>query len=137
MTIAATGDHETCFALRRRVFVDEQGVPASEERDALDASAIHLLAYHGGAPVGTARIVLGIREAKIGRVCVLPALRGTGLGKGLIHAAMAAARARGQARVRLGAQMHALGFYEQLGFIAEGPVYDDAGIDHRDMVRDL
>ena len=135
--IAETKDHAACFALRHTVFVKEQGVPASEERDALDASAIHLLAHQGDRPVGTARILLGGHEAKIGRVCVLQADRGTGLGKALILAAMASAKARGMQSVRLGAQLHALEFYEKVGFTAQGPVYDDAGIDHRDMVRDL
>jgi predicted GNAT family N-acyltransferase len=37
----------------------------------------------------------------------------------------------------LGAQVHALGFYERLGFAAVGPVYRDAGIEHRDMVLEL
>ncbi len=43
----------------------------------------------------------------------------------------------GISQVKLGAQVHALGFYEALGFEAFGPVYDDAGIPHRDMVRTL
>lgn len=137
MRIAETDDHGTCFALRHRVFVEEQGVPVDEERDALDAGAVHLLAHQDGAPVGTARILLGEHEAKIGRVCVIQTARGTGLGKALILEAMAVARARGMKAARLGAQIHALAFYEKLGFVATGPVYDDAGIDHRDMVRDL
>jgi len=135
--ISETEDHATCFGLRHTVFVEEQGVPEDEERDALDAGAIHLLAHQDDRPVGTARILLGPDEAKIGRVCVLPEQRGTGLGKALIRAAMASAKARGLQHVRLGAQIHALEFYAKLGFTAEGPVYDDAGIDHRDMVRDL
>lgn len=135
--IFETDDHAACFALRHTVFVEEQGVPVEEERDALDASAIHLLAHMDGVPVGTARILMKAQEAKIGRVCVLQSARGTGLGKALILAAMQSAKTRGVQSVRLGAQLHALEFYEKLGFTAQGPVYDDAGIDHRDMVRDL
>ncbi|MFY9241286.1 MAG: GNAT family N-acetyltransferase [Roseovarius sp.] len=135
--IFETDDHAACFALRHTVFVEEQGVPVEEERDALDASAIHLLAHMDGVPVGTARILMKAQEAKIGRVCVLQSARGTGLGKALILAAMQSAKMRGVQSVRLGAQLHALEFYEKLGFTAQGPVYDDAGIDHRDMVRDL
>jgi ElaA protein len=43
----------------------------------------------------------------------------------------------GVSRAKLGAQVHALGFYERLGFVAVGPVYLDAGIEHRDMVLGL
>ena len=138
LTIAVTEDLETCFALRHQVFVEEQGVPVEEEKDALDASATHLLALRDGVAVGTARIVFKGDTAKIGRVCVLTSARGTGLGAKLIEAAVETARVRsGVAKAKLGAQIHAIGFYEKLGFTAFGPVYDDAGIDHRDMVRDF
>lgn len=136
--IAATQDHDTCFALRHEVFVMEQGVPLAEERDALDAQATHLLVTDAGQPVGAARILFLRDTAKIGRVCVLKPARGTGLGADLIEAAVAIARnTPGITKAKLGAQTHALGFYEKLGFQAFGPIYDDAGIDHRDMVLNL
>jgi predicted GNAT family N-acyltransferase len=136
--ITTTTDHETCFTLRHQVFVVEQGVPMEEEIDALDPSATHLLATQNGVPIGAARIVFQSEVAKIGRVCVLQSARGTGLGAALIKAAIAIARETpGVTQAKLGAQTQALGFYEKLGFAAFGPVYDDAGIDHRDMVLEL
>ena len=136
--IEVTQDLATCYRLRHRVFVEEQGVPVEEEIDALDPTAIHLLALQDGRPAGTARIVLSDGTAKIGRVCVLPEARGTGLGADLIRAAVEIARQTPNTmRVVLGAQVHALAFYEKLGFTAFGPVYDDAGIDHRDMEMTL
>lgn len=136
--IAETDDLATCHALRRAVFVNEQGVPPDEEWDDRDAGAVHLLARGDeGQPLGTARLRLDGFTGHIGRVCVLPVARGTGLGAALMHAALDALRARGAARAELGAQCHALGFYEKLGFVAEGPVYDDAGIPHRHMIRIL
>ena len=136
--IAETRDLDTCRALRRAVFIEEQGVSEAEEWDGLDDGAIHLLAFRDGAAVGTARILTSGDTGKIGRVCILPGARGTGLGAALILAALDALRARpGIARARLGAQTHAIGFYEKLGFSAFGPIYDDAGIPHRDMIRDL
>ena len=136
LEIAVTDDFDTCLRLRFEVFVDEQGVPIEEERDALDDSALHLLATDNGTPLGTARIVFMGDTAKIGRVCVVKSARGTGLGAKLIEACVDAARARdGITRAKLGAQIHALGFYEKLGFEAYGDIYLDAGIEHRDMVR--
>lgn len=136
--ITITTDRETCFALRHQVFVLEQGVPLEEEIDALDDSATHLLARQNGVPIGAARIVFQDALAKIGRVCVLKSARGTGLGAALINEAIAIARARpGVTEAKLGAQLQAIGFYEKLGFATRGPIYDDAGIDHRDMVLDL
>lgn len=136
--IGVTDDIATCQALRRVVFIQEQGVSAEEEVDGLDPVATHLLATVDGRPMGTARLLEQDGVGKIGRVCVLPAARGTGLGAALIRAAVQEFRSRpGIARVKLGAQTHALGFYEKLGFTAFGPEYLDAGILHRDMVLPL
>lgn len=138
MKIERTTDLAACHALRRAVFIEEQGVSEFEELDDKDDQAIHLLAWQNDRPVGSARILLLGDTGKIGRVCVLPQARGTGLGTALIRAALDVLRGQpGIVRAKLGAQTHALGFYEKLGFAAYGPVYDDAGIPHRDMTRDL
>lgn len=137
-TIAETRDIATCRALRRVVFIDEQGVSEADEIDDQDDVAVHLLAMLDGMPVGTARLLVQGDTGKIGRVCVLPDQRGRGLGAALIRAAVAHFAARSDiAQVRLGAQTHALGFYERLGFRPVGDAYIDAGIPHRDMVCDL
>lgn len=138
IAVARTDDLATCLALRRAVFIEEQGVPEAEEVDGRDGGAVHLLATRDGVPVGTARILLLGDTGKIGRVCVLRPARGTGAGQALVRAAVAhLAALPGVRRAMLGAQIHALSFYERLGFRAVGPVYEDAGIPHRDMVLDL
>lgn len=138
LTIEVTEDRDACFALRHTVFVDEQGVPIEEEIDLMDEVATHMLATLDGVPTGTARVLFDGDTAKIGRVCVLPQGRGTGMGAALIRKGIEIAQGQpGITRVKLGAQVQALGFYEKLGFEVYGPVYDDAGIDHRDMVLTL
>ncbi|MDB6176756.1 GNAT family N-acetyltransferase [Paracoccus sp. Z330] len=138
MKIEQTTDLSICRALRHQVFVVEQNVPEAEEWDGLDGQAIHLVAWQGNKAVGTARILEKGDTGKIGRVCVTQEARGTGLGAALIRAALDVLRGRpGMRRALLGAQTHAIGFYEKLGFVAHGPIYDDAGIPHRDMTRDL
>lgn len=136
--IGVTRDLDACMALRHAVFVIEQNVPIAREQDGMDAGAHHILASRNGTPLGTARILIKGETGKIGRVCVLRAERGRGLGAALIEACLAHLRTvPGVTRAELGAQTHALGFYERLGFRAFGPVYDDAGIAHRDMERAL
>jgi predicted GNAT family N-acyltransferase len=137
LEVARTEDLETCLALRRTVFIKEQGVPEALEMDGLDGEALHLLARVDGRPVGTARLFAKGDTGKIGRVCVLPQARGHGVGAALIRAAVEELRGLGLSRAKLGSQTHAIPFYERLGFVAEGPVYDDAGIPHRDMVLAL
>ncbi|WBL33611.1 GNAT family N-acetyltransferase [Sinirhodobacter sp. HNIBRBA609] len=137
MKIVVTDDLAACHALRRRVFIEEQNVPEELEIDDLDDIAIHLLAFVEDRPVGTARLFIKDETGKIGRVCVLPEARGTGLGAALIRAACQHLKDRGCTAAQLGSQTHALPFYEKLGFAAFGPIYDDAGIPHRDMLRRL
>ncbi len=138
LDIGVSNDLASCQLLRRIVFIEEQGVSELDELDALDDSSIHFLATEEDLPIGTARMQINGDTAKIGRVCVLQAHRGTGLGAALIRAAIDQARKEPGVRfAKLGSQVHALGFYEKLGFKAQGPIYDDAGIDHRDMVLTL
>jgi len=128
------------LVIRTRVFVEEQHVPADEEIDAYDADplgvAVHLLGSLDGVPVGTARLLLDPRPGElphIGCVAVLAEHRRQGYGAALMHALHAEARACGFAGVTLAAQLHALAFYEPLGYFAHGPVFLDAGIEHRQM----
>lgn len=131
----ATGpdDRAACFAVRAAVFMGEQGVTEAEEWDGLDDICTHFLAGSATAPAGCARLLPKGDMAKVQRVAVMPAHRGTGLGRQIMRAVLAHARETGFRRVSLDAQTHALGFYEALGFKAHGPVFDDAGIPHRAM----
>ena len=137
MKVALTDDLDTCRALRRTVFIDEQGVTEAEEWDGRDAEAMHLLGWIDDRAVATARIFLEGETGKIGRVCVLAEARGTGAGAAIMRGAIAALRDQGARYAKLSAQTHALPFYEKLGFAAYGPEYPDAGIPHRDMVLEL
>ncbi|WP_328683895.1 GNAT family N-acetyltransferase [Streptomyces sp. NBC_00343] len=141
-------DREACFAVRKDVFVVEQGVPQEIEYDDYDAVATHVLAVReDGVPLGTGRLLYGeVAEAKtggdptvgsLGRLAVTKEARGLGVGVALVRAIEDAARARGLAAVDLHAQTHALGFYERLGYEAYGPEFPDAGIPHRAMRRPL
>ena len=127
-------DRAALAAIRRAVFIAEQGVPEALEWDGFDAVSRHFLATVDGAPVGCARL---LPDGHLGRMAVLPAWRGRGIGRALLDAALAAARGAGMERVALSAQTHAAGFYARAGFVAEGAVYEEAGIPHVAMVRAL
>ena len=127
-------DRQLCLDLRMQVFVQEQGIALEDEIDDLDDVASHFLAYSDDTALGTARIIWKDETAKIGRLCVSDTVRGSGLGVALVQHCIDVARTRPDiTRAELGAQCHAIGFYEKLGFTVFGPIYDDAGIDHRDM----
>lgn len=121
---------ELASDIRRVVFIEEQRVPLSEEWDGRDPECRHFLALRQGTPLGTARL---LPDGHIGRVAVLHEARGLGIGAALMQAAIATARRLGHPQVELAAQTHALAFYENLGFVAFGDVFMDAGIPHRNM----
>lgn len=121
------------FAIRMRVFVREQGVPADMELDRDDARATHLLALIPGKAVGTARIVIGRGNAKIGRMAVLKRFRRKGVGTKLLKRAIVTAETLGAKKIYLHAQVPVIGFYETMGFRCAGAVFDEAGIPHRKM----
>jgi predicted GNAT family N-acyltransferase len=116
--------------VRETVFVIEQGVPAELEHDAQDPHSVHALACVDGQPVGTGRLT---PDGHIGRMAVLPPWRGRGIGTTLLQALIAQARREGLPALELNAQVHAIPFYQRLGFVPEGEVFDDAGLPHRRM----
>lgn len=126
---------QACFDIRRAVFIEEQNIPEAEEWDRHDASCSHVLAQNeAGIPAGTARIIARDSVAKIGRVAVMPAFRGIGLGRDVMEFCLDQARAMGFHGAELEAQINAIAFYEKLGFTADGPEFDDgSGILHRYM----
>ena len=128
-----------CLAIRRAVFIEEQGVDEALEVDGLDATARHYLGWLDGTPIATARvrrIADGFGPlAKVQRVAVLPDARGTGAGAAIMRYLMDdLARAEGIGRFTLGSQEAAVPFYERLGYRAVGEPFLDANIPHRTMV---
>jgi predicted GNAT family N-acyltransferase len=139
VTAEAVG-HENisiCLALRRAVFVDEQGVDPALDADGLDDDATQFLAWANGIPIGTARVRVVDGKAKAERVAVLDDFRGHGVGGALMDAVERYARAQGHRSVLVHAQESVVPFYERLGYAAEGATFDEAGIPHRRMTHAL
>lgn len=128
-------DKNTLSNIRRLVFIVEQQVPQEEEWDGRDESAWHWLATDpDDRPIGTARL---LPDGQIGRMAVLSEYRGYGVGAAMLEQAVQKASHLGMERVFLNAQTHALAFYENGGFEAEGDEFLEAGIPHRRMIRRL
>lgn len=122
-------------AVRRTVFIEEQGVPEAMEWDEYDAVSIHWLAVAAdGSAVGCARL---LPDGHIGRMAVLQAWRGQGIGRALLDTVLAAARAHAYPLVRLSAQKQAVDFYRHAGFVVEGAEFNEAGIPHLAMFKNL
>jgi predicted GNAT family N-acyltransferase len=127
------------LALRIEVFCGEQGVTFDGDRDGLDDEALHLVAIgDGGDVVGTCRLLIEPGgTAKFGRLCVHASARGAGVGARLLDAAEREARAAGARRIGMHAQTGALSLYRRAGFRPYGEHFDDEGIEHVGMEKDL
>jgi len=122
-------------AVRRTVFIEEQGVPEDLEWDEIDARCRHVLALSvEGSAIGTGRL---LPDGHIGRMAVLKPWRGRGVGSAILAFLIDLARRNRFATVRLHAQTHALGFYARHGFTALGDEFMEAGIPHRAMLLRL
>jgi YbgC/YbaW family acyl-CoA thioester hydrolase len=130
---------EVARRIRTEVFVQEQRIPADLEWDEADAKAIHVVAFNRlGQGIATGRLLEqqpGV--ARIGRMAVDRMLRGSGVGRQVLQALLAAAAARGDREVVLHAQRSAAEFYLGLGFEPRGAAFEEAGIPHIEMVRPL
>jgi predicted GNAT family N-acyltransferase len=136
--LATAADWSAVVALRTRVFVEEQGVPAEIEQDVHDATAVHALAEDDeGRVVATGRLLVRDGRAVVGRMAVDAAARGHGYGAAVLAELQRQAAALGLAEVELHAQLTARGFYERAGYTAVGDVYEEAGIAHVTMRRQL
>lgn len=129
---------EPINAIRTKVFQEEQGINPELEFDGLDSAATHLLAYVDGHPVGTARIrSIDEKTIKIERLAVLPEARRKGIGKQLTQKALDFAQEHHYQTVILNSQVYIKSLYEKLGFRQLGDVFDEAGIPHVKMIKEL
>ncbi len=127
---------EDAAAVRETVFVHEQGFSLEIEQDDFDGVAWHMVGYRKGRPVCTGRLFWedeAAGKAHIGRVAVLPACRGMGLGLAVMNALTERARALGAKRAVLNAQTDKCGFYEKAGFARTGVTLLDEGVPHAEM----
>lgn len=133
------------LAIREVVFIEEQSVPESLERDADDASAYHVLAMQGGHAIGTGRLVMlptppegeKGRWGRVGRMAVLKANRKDGIGKKLLSALEGEAKRQKLDGIMLHAQLSAMEFYKHHGYAPHGPVFQEAGMPHLEMKKSL
>lgn len=130
---------ESAMPIRRKVFVEEQGVPEALEWDEFDQPGFHVLISDAAAgAIATARLSpRGGGTSHFNRLAVLTPWRGRGAGRLLMQTLLEEARRRRQSNLVLHAQTGATRFYEKFGFAAQGPPFCEAGIEHLTMRRVL
>lgn len=138
--ITTAAELEQAFAIRRDVFVKEQGVPLEAELDAFDTlgeGTTHVLVLDGELAVGTGRFRLKDGVGKVERVCVLQQARGTGVGNIIMEKIEQLARTQGFKKLKLHGQTHAERFYHQLGYETTSEEFIEENIPHVEMTKEL
>ncbi|NOZ75246.1 MAG: GNAT family N-acetyltransferase [FCB group bacterium] len=130
--IISSEELEIAFSIRHRVFVEEQGVPESLERDQWEATSTHILVRWEKTAVGTARYRKTGAGFKLERFAVLPEFRHLGIGKALVGYILN--QLPNSASVYLNAQEKVVEFYRKLGFRPVGKRFIEAGIVHQKMI---
>lgn len=133
-------NHEMYNMLRLRsdVFVVEQNCPYLD-LDNKDQKGFHLLYYVDNELAGVTRLLpkgVSYDEVSIGRVVIAKSHRGLGLGVKLMEASIEGCEKKfGKGPIRISAQYHLSKFYQSLGFVEQGEVYNEDGIPHIGMLR--
>ncbi|NKG34540.1 GNAT family N-acetyltransferase [Acinetobacter junii] len=116
--------------IRKQVFIIEQNIPEEEEWDDQDMISDHFVVYDQDQPIATARL---IQNNSVGRVAVLKTYRGQGIGRMIMLEIIQLAHQQDRTFLQLSSQVHAISFYEKLGFSIQGDAYDECGIPHIKM----
>lgn len=116
--------------IRKKVFIIEQNIPEEEEWDDQDMISDHFVVYDQDQPIATARL---LQNNSVGRVAVLKAYRGQGIGRMIMLEIIRQAHQQDRKFLHLSSQVHAISFYEKLGFSIQGDAYDECGIPHIKM----
>ena len=116
------------FAIRKQVFVEEQGVDPALEYDH-EEEASHYLLFLGEKPIAAARWRETKKGIKLERFAVLPSFRNRGIGEIILQEVLKDVTSQGKP-VYLHAQLKAVPFYERNGFLKEGEMFTEAGIEH-------
>ncbi len=125
-------------AIRKSVFQEEQGVDPALEFDGKDETSQHLIAYLDDKAVGTTRIrYLDDKTAKIERLAVLSTVRGQGIGKKIMENALQVITSQNIREVVIHAQTSVKVLYQKLDFVEEGEIFEEAGITHVIMKKNL
>lgn len=131
-------DLQAIQSIREAVFQAEQGVEPELDFDGEDENSAQIVAYLDDIAVGTARMrYLSDRTAKIERLAVLPSARGKGIGKQIMEAAIDIAAKQNMQQVVIHAQQYVMGLHQKLGFEPEGEIFEEAGITHVKMRKNL
>jgi N-acetylglutamate synthase-like GNAT family acetyltransferase len=130
---------EQAVEIRYDQLFKNKGLPKSVTVDDLDETSLHCIAECEGRVIGYGRLSIDGGKGKISQMAVLKESQGKGVGKSIVLAMIEKAKELKVPHLYMAAREHVIGFYEKLGFHAEGGIFPSkiTGIPHKTMVMDL
>lgn len=125
------------YTIRKKVFVEEQGVSLEEEIDQHEEQAIHFVGYFHDSPIAASRLRYVNDLGKLERLCILKEQRGKSFGHQMILEMENEILKNDFSTAKLNAQTYAIPFYEQCGYTVISGEFMDAGIPHVTMTKKL
>jgi len=135
-----TGDVELTevFEVRRQVFVREQGISEDLVFDGRDREALHMVVKDRERVIGSARVrFLADNQAKLERMAILKRYRHKGIGREMLLFLDTVWKDKQVQQVIIHAQLEVVPFYKLYGFDELGLPFQEAGIKHIKMRKQL
>ena len=122
--------YEKSFIIRKEVFIGEQNIDPALEVEFEDES-IFFLTSLDSLPAATGRLRVSGEKIKFERIASRKKFRGTGAARELMVVMQEYARKHyPDEKLFMHAQLDAAGFYQKIGWMIIGNVFDEAGIPH-------
>lgn len=129
---------QQAFEVRRQVFVREQSISEDLVFDGHDRESLHIVAKDGQRVIGSARVqFLTDKQAKLERMAILRHYRRKGVGKGMLLFLDTVWKDKQVQQVIIHAQLEVVPFYKLYGFDEFGLPFQEAGIKHIKMCKQV
>ncbi len=116
-TVVSIEELMDAIAIRKAVFVEEQGISPELDFDSKEMLSQHVLVYLGKRPIATGRLFMDKdKEGHLSRIAVVKSYRSRGIGKLIVEKLERIARTKNITKVYLHPHSHLKRFYEELGY---------------------
>jgi len=131
--ISSSKLYQSALEIRQSVFIEGQKVDPALEIENED-KCTHYLLYMDKQAIGTARWRETEKGIKLERFAILNEYRNKGYGTVILEKVLQDILPLGRV-MYLHSQLKAINYYERMGFIKTGEVFNEAGIEHYLMTR--
>jgi len=132
--------YDELVELRYKVLLEPLGLKFLDLHRAKEVSYLHIGCVDNldGKLVGGLMLIpLDDEKIRMMQVAVLPQYQGKGIGRQIVAYAEKRAKKAGYSTLIMHAMLSVVSFYEKMGYVQEGDIFDENGITFAKMVKKL